>query len=120
MKTVKILFTISLIALMATIVLAKDADNMAENHQRITNKFITILNEQWGVDKDKVSGETYFLRDFGADSLDIIELVMALEDYFDITITDEEWDRITTVNSAVKLIIDKSDTSYYSNRRWQH
>lgn len=86
-----------------------DIDNATENHQRVTKRFVEILNEQWGIDKEKVSGGSYFLKDFGADSLDIIELVMALEEDFDIEISDGEWARVTTVNSAVDLITKRID-----------
>ncbi|APG29092.1 acyl carrier protein [Syntrophotalea acetylenivorans] len=98
---------------MTTHSFAKDIDETTENHQRITKRFVQILNEQWGIDKEKVSGESYFLRDFGADSLDVIELVMALEEDFDIEIYDAEWEKITTVNSVIELIIDKEDRRYY-------
>ena len=112
MKARKIIFSIALLALMTTLSFAQDIDNPTENHQRIAKRFVHILNEQWGIDKEKVSGESYFLRDSGADSVDIMELVMALEEDFDIVIADAEWERITTVNSAVELIIDKKDRLY--------
>lgn len=113
MKTCKIIFSIALVALITSISFAQDMDKTAQNHQRVAKRVVTILNEEWGIDKDKISGGSYFLRDFGADSLDIIELVMALEEDFDIEISDQEWEKITTVNSAVELIVDKKDRRYY-------
>lgn len=112
MKMNTIIVTIVLFALMTTIVFSADTEQSKEKHQRTANKFAYILNEQWGIDQDKVLGETLFLKEFGADSLDIIELVMALEDYFDISIGDEDWERVTTVDSAVDLIIDLQEGSY--------
>jgi acyl carrier protein len=112
MKTAKVVFCIALLVFMSTICFAKDLDQSTKNHQRIAQRFIYILNAQWGIDTQKISGESRFKKDFGADSLDITELVMALEEDFDIEILDEEWERITTVNSAVELIADKEDRRY--------
>lgn len=112
MKTSKLISTIALLVLMATIAVAKDMDKTTDNHQRIAERFVSILHEQWGVDTAKVSGKSYFKRDFGADSLDIVELVMALEENFDIEIPDEVWGRVTTVDSAVELIADQADRRY--------
>jgi acyl carrier protein len=112
MKTSKIIFFIALLALMTTLSFAKNLDKTTEDHQRIAKRFVEILNEQWGIDKEKISGESYFLRDFGADKLDIIELIMALEEDFDIVIPDDEWARVTTVNSAVELIIKRIDSRH--------
>ena len=109
MKKIQTVFISFLLVLMTTMCLAKDIDNIKERHQRITIKFIEILTEQWGINKENVSGESLFLEDFGADSMDITELVMALEEYFDIEIPDEDWDQITTIHSAVDLIIKKID-----------
>ena len=112
MKMSKLIFSMVLLVLMTTPAFGKGNDSANRNHQLIEKKFISILNSQWGVPREKVSGESYFLRDFGADSVDISELVMALEEGFDIGIYDQEWGRITTVNSAVGLIVDKTDSGY--------
>lgn len=111
MKPSKIILPIVLLALMSTISFAKDMDKTTDNHQRIAERFVSILHEQWGVDTAKVSGKSCFKREFGADSLDILELVMALEENFDIEIPDEEWG-VTTVDSAVELIADQTDRRY--------
>jgi acyl carrier protein len=60
--------------------------------------------EQLGVDKDKISAETSFVNDLGADSLDTVELVMELEEEFDINIPDDAAEKIQTVGQAVAFI----------------
>jgi acyl carrier protein len=60
--------------------------------------------EQLGVDVDEVSLESSFIDDLGADSLDIVELLMALEEEFDIEIPDEEAEKLSTVGDVVDYI----------------
>ena len=67
-----------------------------------------IVAEQMGVDKAKIAAETSFVNDLGADSLDIVELVMELEDEFDISIPDEDAEKIQTIGQAVKYIEEHS------------
>ena len=64
-----------------------------------------IVVEQLGVEEDSVRNEASFVDDLGADSLDTVELVMALEEEFDAEIPDEEAEKITTVQSAIDYII---------------
>lgn len=71
----------------------------------IENKIIDIISEQMGVDKADVSRETSFINDLNADSLDTVELVMEFEDEFDMSIPDEEAEKIQTVGSAVDYIV---------------
>ncbi|AAK04001.1 TPA: acyl carrier protein [Pasteurella multocida] len=63
-----------------------------------------IIVEQLGVKEDEVKPEASFVEDLGADSLDTVELVMALEEEFDIEIPDEEAEKITTVQSAIDYV----------------
>lgn len=63
-----------------------------------------IVAEQLGVDKDKVSPETSFVNDLGADSLDTVELVMELEEEFNINIPDDAAEKIQTVGQAIEFI----------------
>ncbi len=70
----------------------------------VKDRVIEIVCEQMGQPKDKVSEETSFINDLGADSLDTVELVMELEDEFDLNIPDEEAENIRTVGDAIKYI----------------
>ncbi len=72
--------------------------------QEIEAKVITIVAEQLSVDKAEVSRETSFVNDLGADSLDTVELVMELEDEFDMNIPDDEAEKLQTVGSAIDFI----------------
>lgn len=63
-----------------------------------------IIAEQLGVKEEDVKPEASFVEDLGADSLDTVELVMALEEEFDIEIPDEEAEKITTVQSAIDYV----------------
>jgi len=67
-----------------------------------------IVVEQLGVGEDQVTSEASFVDDLGADSLDTVELVMALEEEFETEIPDEEAEKITTVQQAIDYINDKS------------
>ncbi len=70
----------------------------------IREKVIDIICEKLEQDKSKVTDETHFINDLGADSLDTVELVMELEDAFGINIPDEDAEKIQTVGEAVKYI----------------
>jgi acyl carrier protein len=70
----------------------------------IEQKVISIVSEQMGVDKAEIRRETSFINDLNADSLDTVELVMELEDEFDLNIPDEEAEKIQTVGAAVEFI----------------
>lgn len=63
-----------------------------------------IIVDRLGVDESKITLEASFKEDLGADSLDIVELVMELEDEFDMEISDEDAEKITTVGEVVKYI----------------
>ena len=76
---------------------------------KIESKVKTIVAEQLGVDEAELSLETSFTNDLNADSLDTVELVMELEDQFDVSIPDEEAEKIQTVGQAVSYISAKAD-----------
>jgi acyl carrier protein len=63
-----------------------------------------IVCEQLGVSEDEVTAEASFLEDLGADSLDIVELVMALEEEYELEISDEDAEKIKTVQDVVSYI----------------
>lgn len=63
-----------------------------------------IIVDQLGVDASKISQESSFVDDLGADSLDIVELIMAFEEEFDIEIPDEDAEKIKTVGDAIKYL----------------
>jgi len=70
----------------------------------IEDKVIDIIAEQMGADKAEISRETSFVNDLKADSLDTVELVMEFEDEFDMSIPDEEAEKIQTVGAAVDYV----------------
>ncbi len=74
--------------------------------QAIENKVIDIISEQMGAEKSEITRETSFINDLNADSLDTVELVMEFEDEFDMSIPDEEAEKIQTVGAAVDYIIN--------------
>ena len=74
----------------------------------VTEKVKSIISEQLGVKQEEVTSEASFIDDLGADSLDTVELVMALEEEFGIEIPDEDAEKITTVGDAVKYIEEKA------------
>jgi len=73
----------------------------------VEQKVVNIVCEQLGTSRDKVSSETSFINDLGADSLDTVELVMEFEDEFQINIPDEDAEKIQSVGDAVKYIKEK-------------
>ncbi len=72
--------------------------------EEIFNKVKEIIVEQLGVAETAVVAEASFIDDLGADSLDIVELIMALEEEFDIEIPDADAEKVTTVNDVVEYI----------------
>ena len=73
----------------------------------IADRVAKIVVENLGVEADKVTQDASFIDDLGADSLDIVELVMAFEEEFDIEIPDDAAEHIQTVGDAVKFIDEK-------------
>ena len=70
----------------------------------VANKMIDIIVEQLSVDKEKVVPAASFVDDLGADSLDLVELIMAMEDAFDVEIPDEDAEKIRTVQNAIDYV----------------
>ena len=70
----------------------------------IEERVVEIVAEQMGVDKAQVTRETSFVNDLGADSLDTVALVMEFEDEFDISIPDEDAEKIQTVGQAIDYV----------------
>ncbi len=72
--------------------------------ESVEEKVKEIIVKQMGANKDQVTPETSFINDLGADSLDTVELVMELEDAFDVSIPDEDAEKMQTVGDAMKYI----------------
>ncbi|MDC0708991.1 acyl carrier protein [Stigmatella sp. ncwal1] len=70
----------------------------------IETKIKSIIADQLGVGEDEIKPESQFIEDLGADSLDIVELVMAMEEEFEVEIPDEEAENIKTVGDAINYI----------------
>jgi acyl carrier protein len=77
----------------------------------VEEKVKSIVVNQLGVNEEEVTNEASFVEDLGADSLDIVELVMALEEEFGIEIPDEEAEKIRTVGEAIVFIEAKQQAS---------
>ncbi len=74
--------------------------------EEIQSKVIKIIGEQLGKDESEIQMNSHFIEDLDADSLDTVELVMALEEEFEIDIPDEAAEKISTVKSAVEFIVE--------------
>jgi acyl carrier protein len=70
----------------------------------IEDKVKSIIVEQLGVSEDQVKPEAKFIEDLGADSLDTVELVMAFEEEFDVTVPDEDAEKLTSVGEVISYI----------------
>jgi acyl carrier protein len=82
----------------------EEGKSMATVDERVKK----IIGEQLGVEEDEVTPEASFVEDLGADSLDTVELVMALEEEFGIEIPDEDAEKILTVGKALDYIKEKA------------
>ena len=84
---------------------------MSTEKQSIEERLKEIIIKQLDVDKKPVTLESSFINDLGADSLDIVELVMEFEDAYDINIPDEDAEKIQTVGDAVNYIKEHTQKS---------
>lgn len=82
---------------------------MALKENEIEVRVKKIVIEQLGVKEEEVTSDSSFVDDLGADSLDTVELVMALEEEFETDIPDEDAEKLATINDAVKYIVDRME-----------
>ncbi|MEJ5375259.1 MAG: acyl carrier protein [bacterium] len=76
--------------------------------EQITRRLKEIIAEQLGVSEEEIVPEASFVDDLGADSLDLVELIMALEEEFDMEISDEDAEKIQTVQDAINYIAERA------------
>ena len=76
--------------------------------KKVFDKIKKIIVEQLGIDEDKVTTDASFIDDLGADSLDMVELIMAIEEEFEIEVPEEEAENIVTVSDAINYISAKT------------
>ena len=77
------------------------------DRSEIESKMVDLLVGELGIDRDKIEMSSKFEEDLEVDSLGVVELLMALEDNFDVNIPDEEAEKITTVSEAVDIVAGK-------------
>ena len=77
------------------------------SEQEVLDKVIQLISERFSVDVLKITKDTTFQEDLGADSWDVVELVMELEDAFGIQISDEDAEQIVTIGDAVNYIVSQ-------------
>ena len=82
---------------------------MALTEEQVLEKVKGVIVEQLGVSESEATTDANFIEDLGADSLDTVELVMALEEEFDTEIPDDAAEKLSTVGSAVKYILENAN-----------
>ncbi|MCI0454392.1 MAG: acyl carrier protein [Candidatus Dadabacteria bacterium] len=78
-----------------------------QHEQDLVSKVKKMVASQLGKTEDEISLDAAFIEDLGADSLDLVELVMAMEDEFGVEISDEDAQRITTVQDAINYVLER-------------
>jgi acyl carrier protein len=86
----------------------KVKENKEATQMAVSEKIKSIIAEQLGVKAEEVTPQASFIDDLGADSLDTVELIMALEEEFNVEIPDEDAEKMTTVGDAIKYIEEKT------------
>jgi len=76
------------------------------NKDELFAKIKSIVADKLSISEDQITEEAAFIDDLGADSLDTVELVMALEDEFDLDIPDDEAEKLTTVSKAIEYVLN--------------
>ncbi len=76
--------------------------------EEILAKVTSVVSEKLNVGEDQITADAKFVEDLGADSLDQVELIMALEDEFDLKIPEEDAEKLSTIGAAVDFIISKT------------
>jgi len=76
------------------------------NKEELFAKIKSIVADKLSISEDQITEEASFIDDLGADSLDTVELVMALEDEFDLDIPDDEAEKLTTVGKAIEYVLN--------------
>jgi len=82
-----------------------DENKPSDNREKVRAEVVEIISNRLGVGKEQITDQTTFQEDLGADSLDVVELVMELEEKFKIQIPDEEAEKIKTVGAAVDYVV---------------
>ncbi|HZX11500.1 MAG: acyl carrier protein [Candidatus Aminicenantes bacterium] len=77
------------------------------DREELLNKVKEIVSDKLSISEDQVTEEASFIDDLGADSLDTVELIMALEDEFELDIPDEEAEKLDTVGKALDYVLEK-------------
>lgn len=81
---------------------------MATQQIKVAKRIKEILADQLGLRVEEIKDENHFIDDLGADSLDIVELIMAMEEEFDLQIPDEDAEKMLRVHDAINYVLEKS------------
>ena len=83
------------------------ASQESTTSELVFNRVVKVIHEQLDIEKSEINLHSHLIKDLGADSLDTVELVMALEEEFELDIPDEVAEKINTVQSVVELVVSK-------------